>query len=256
MKRSITLAFVLAVAAATTAQAQTPAPPALQVIDQQKTAIIHRLAAPSTVTTGKTEKQALIASVPFAYNKPISLAADYKAGPTGKVVPKGTRGFDAGLFTASFRASPVHVYCLFSEVNAFSGPGSYADAPLCFMPDLNTVFGKPVAGLLQVRSYIPTSSAGSPMVVRVPEISEDGTPIDHDFHIDISFKRWFKNYQGQLGIVVYYKCEGHIINEDFLAVDADNRLRLDLGDGILSLRIDPADADHIYAEFEKTAAQP
>jgi hypothetical protein len=223
------------------------------VIDPSRATIVHRLPAPDTINTGRIDKQALIASVPFAYNRPITLAADYKAVVTGKIILKGTRGFDAGFFKTNLRPMPVHVYCLFGDPAVFSGPDTYAREPLCYIPDFTAFFGTTQAGELQIRSYIPTSFSGNPIPIRVPPVTEDGTPIDHDFHIDISFKRWTRD-QGRLGIVVYLKTEGHIIEENFMPADDDNILRLDLGDGILKLRIDPSDSDHVYSEFDKAAA--
>jgi len=252
MQLWVGLSLVLATSAPFTASAQTLAGNIIQVVGPDKATIIHLLSQPSTVNTGPIEKQALIASIAYSYNQPIRLTQDYKMGWATGTLPAGTLGFEAGTFTARY-GGRFQVYCLFGT--PFHADNPYA-RPFCFMDHFITFLGKPKAGALDTTSNIQTFFSGNPGPIDPPQVETTTAPIDHDFRIEINFKRWFKNIQGVTGIVVYYKSEGRIVNEEFLAVDNENTLKLGLRDGILALKIDPADQDHIIASFSKSAPSP
>ncbi len=249
MKKTTTgLAVTLMAALPLAAVAQTPATHVAHLLDPSQTSIIHLLHQPSVVNSGRIAAQSPIASVAYAYNQPVRLAHDYAPGWAKKSMPAGTMGYFSGTFSQSYGDGTYTSYCLFG---APDGNGNPYAKPFCYMDNLGKLFGKSKAGAMDVSSNIQTSYSSSTVPVDPPEVTATNDAIAHDFHIDISFKRWFKDYRGTTGIVVYFKSEGRIVDESFLAVDSDNVLRIQLGDGVLTLQIDPADQDHVIVGFIK-----
>jgi hypothetical protein len=246
MKSRIGIGLMLGFLVPSTSGAQVPATHVVKIVDEEIAPVIHLLAQPSQVHTGQIEKKAPIASIPYAYNRPVRLTQDYKLNGATSVIHAGTMGFALGSMQQQ-NGVDYQAYCVFGATK--DNPYS---KPMCFMADFTVLFGKPKMAVFDVSSNIQTYSTGVLRLVKPAEIEFTDAKIDHDFHIDLSFKRWFRNIQGVLGIVVYFKSEDHIVEENFLAVDGDNILRLQASDGIITLKIDPADQDHVIVGFIKS----